>query len=864
MAWIEGVPPLIVYCNTCLMVGGQTFDPDNELTSFIRDALRFISAFIVPISESAPHIYLSALPFSPERSLVANNFCSRFPNTLKIVEGKPVQWPMTIFTAEHHNDSVKSIVFSPDGKTFASISTRFMNDIAIMYICDSETGYCISGPFEPEDKLFLHWYSFLTSSSDIIDDMAMFAESDAVAVDALELSLPKSLSYCYPNVDALADTYSYPNNVDADICFSPDGKHVLAQYVHGAEVWDIERGKKQFEIKGYDSVYIHYGRYRGRIASIHQDWTGVRVKLWDAGNGVLMYDRLFEMTGVGATLLSPDGRLLAIGKRSGNVIELWNVEDGKDVQLFPYPSGNLSSLRFSPTSDSLVGAFRSPDRIRLWRLDTQEMASINVLVGPIPPAVIHLPSTDRLFISQDHTVEIWEVSMTGSNMIYKIESPMTSKITCICPSRDGRRLLVGGEDGRVMMWSLSAENLAEDRLVAANTQDDTRVISLSRSGKIVATKLQSDHVEFRDTTTWEVVGRTDIEYECDMKIVFSPDDNQIAFWHDSVITIYDVMCPEKIRLSFKPWPRGRHCFIKIAFQTCDDLVICAELDDSDLLLQVWHLTDLECASSFDTKIPKYSRIFLAPDGLTVVIANRDTASCYSWNHDTAQFDPFHFTDEAHLVGYRHVYSPDGELLACWSYRDCNIRVWDTRTGQLCGKSTTVVDVNGIGLSPALNDQSFGDRIIALGSSNTISVYDVHTGHLYARFYAPENVNSYPSMTFIQDGTKLALHSFEAETMRIWDLRAEYSHATHKYELFPQKMKDGWMMDQDNAPLFWVPLEHREFLWASLARVIIGVPREKTMSLDLSSSRLGNEWTECIDIGWLKVLREKEVTRKLLE
>ena len=114
----------IVYCNTCLMVGGQTLDPDDELTSFIRDALRFISAFIVPISESAPHIYLSALPFSPERSLAADKFCSRFPKTLKVIKGRPVQWPMTIFTAEHHNDSVECIVLSPDGKTFASISRR--------------------------------------------------------------------------------------------------------------------------------------------------------------------------------------------------------------------------------------------------------------------------------------------------------------------------------------------------------------------------------------------------------------------------------------------------------------------------------------------------------------------------------------------------------------------------------------------------------------------------------------------------------------------------------------------------------------------------------------------------------------------
>jgi len=72
----------------------------------------------------------------------------------------------------------------------------------------------------------------------------------------------------------------------------------------------------------------------------------------------------------------------------------------------------------------------------------------------------------------------------------------------------------------------------------------------------------------------------------------------------------------------------------------------------------------------------------------------------------------------------------------------------------------------------------------------MSVYDIHTSHLYAWFYALANVNSYLSMKFIQDGTKLVLHSFEAETMRIWDLRAEYSHATHKYELFPQKIKDG--------------------------------------------------------------------------
>jgi len=802
------VCPQIVYCNTCLMVGGQTLDLDN----FIRDALRFISAFFVPISESAPHIYLSALPFSPECSLVADKFCLRFPNTLKVIEGRPVQWPMTIFTAEHHSrmDSVKCIAFSPDEKTFASISTEV--GVIIMYICDSETGHRISGPFESEG--------------------------------------------------------AYPYEADeADACFSPDGKHVLVKYLHHAVVWDIGRGEKQFEIEGgRDFVYIHHGRYHGRIASTHRYQTDVCVQLWDAGNGVLMSNELFKVTDARIAQLSPDGRFLAIGKRSGNVIELWNVEDGMDVQRFSYPPGDLSSLCFSPTSDSLMAKSSSSDHICLWRLDTQEMASISVEIGRVPPSVICLSSTDHLFIPRSRTVGIWEVLMTESNMIVEIESPMTSRISRVCPSRDGRRLLVGSEDGSVSMWSLNAENLAEDRPLTANTQDDTdilQVISSSHSGEMVATISQSGHVEFRDTAAWEVVGRTDIECEDDMKIALSPDGNQAAFWSDSVITICDVT--EKNCFSFGPWPRGRRCFIgKIAFQTCNDLVICAKLDNSDGLLQVWHLTGLECTFPLDFTFPENSRIFLAPDGLTAVIVSDDTVLCYSWDHDTAQFDPFHFTDEVHLFGYSYVYSPDGELLACRSRKDYSIRVWNTRTGRLCGEPITSRWVNAMALSPVLNDQSFGDRIVAVSCNNTIRVYNVHTGRLYAQFHAPENAIRFPPMSFIQDGTKLALHSFDEGIMRIWDLRAEYSHATHEYELILQGGEDGWMMDQDNALLFWVPSEHRQSLWVPLPRVVIGVSREKAMGLDLSSSRLVNEWTECIDKGWLKALEEKETTRKLLE
>ena len=81
---------------------------------------------MTPISESAPHIYLSALPFAPEHSLVAKKFSSKFPNTLTVTEGRPAQWPFTIFTAEYDKYYVKCLVFSPDEKTFACISPWFV------------------------------------------------------------------------------------------------------------------------------------------------------------------------------------------------------------------------------------------------------------------------------------------------------------------------------------------------------------------------------------------------------------------------------------------------------------------------------------------------------------------------------------------------------------------------------------------------------------------------------------------------------------------------------------------------------------------------------------------------------------------
>jgi len=472
---------------------------------------------------------------------------------------------------------------SPDEKTF--VSTSSSSCITTSYVCDSETGHCILGPFESKES----------------------GDSFAWGVGIL------------------------------DVCFSPDGKHILVRSQitpsYHAVVWEIERREKVSQIEGFDFVFIHCGRNKGRIASmnwIDEDGSSIRkiastdlggedgssiqsitskdhltrilVKLWDIGNDIS--DRLFEVTGVAVTgflgiviaRFSPNGQYLAVGRRSENVVELWNLEDGESTHRFPYPLDDISSLHFSPTSDCLMAAFEESHHKCLWRLDTQEMTSFDLDVKDIPLAIIHLPNANRLFVPRGSTVEIWEVSMTGPNMIFKTEPLTTSWIKSICPLRDGHRLLVGSSDGTVRMRNM--EDLGSSQPAIQDVTDRPEIIEFSPSGKMVATKSRRpDRVELRDTTTWEVVGSMDVE-EGHIEVAFSADDKRIAILTVDHVTICDIMHLEK-RLSFNPWPKGRRLYTwEAAFPTCNHLVICALLQDRDNdwdefsgLLQVWKLKD---------------------------------------------------------------------------------------------------------------------------------------------------------------------------------------------------------------------------------------------------------------------------------
>jgi len=98
-------------------------------------------------------------------------------------------------------------------------------------------------------------------------------------------------------------------------------------------------------------------------------------------------------------------------------------------------------------------------------------------------------------------------------------------------------------------------------------------------------------------------------------------------------------------------------------------------------------------------------------------------------------------------------------------------------------------------------------------------------------------------------------------IRIHDIENLAAKAAGGHEAVPLNMRDGWMLGQDDNVLFWVPLEHRRVLCLPHVEMIWDRPTK----LDLSKFRHDSKWTDCIDLGWLREVEEKEKEmRRLLE
>ena len=90
------------------------------MRKFAKDGVKLIHNLSIAPSASTPHLYISALPFVPQNSVLYRAVREKFPHVAKVVEGYYEGWPAAQVLLQGHTDYVNMVAFSPDGNRIVS------------------------------------------------------------------------------------------------------------------------------------------------------------------------------------------------------------------------------------------------------------------------------------------------------------------------------------------------------------------------------------------------------------------------------------------------------------------------------------------------------------------------------------------------------------------------------------------------------------------------------------------------------------------------------------------------------------------------------------------------------------------------
>ncbi|KAF8324818.1 hypothetical protein F5887DRAFT_1289993 [Amanita rubescens] len=197
----------------------------DDIASFASDAMKFVAVFGPPISQSAPHVYLSALPFATKNSLVAKQYLRLHPNskTLCLKTGKADHWPASISVFEGHISYVASVAFSHDSKRIVSGSWD-----QTIRVWDAETGEVVVGPFKGHD----HYITSVAFSHDSKRIISGSLDRTILVWDALETG------------EVVVGPLKGHTNWVTSVAFSHDSKRIVSgSSDQTILVWDAEAGE---------------------------------------------------------------------------------------------------------------------------------------------------------------------------------------------------------------------------------------------------------------------------------------------------------------------------------------------------------------------------------------------------------------------------------------------------------------------------------------------------------------------------------------------------------------------------------------------------------------------------------------------
>ncbi|KAF3912599.1 Beta-TrCP [Arthrobotrys entomopaga] len=471
---------------------------DSQLPALVHDAYRFLLSWMKIIEDYPLQVYISALVFSPARSLIREVFHKEI-DWIEIRPDISINWGADIQTIRGHSDIVSSVVLSTDSALIASGS-----EDKTIKIWDANTGACLRT---------------LNGHDDSVSSVA-FLYDGRIASGSLDQSIK---IWDINSGTCLKTLYGHDGAVNS-IAFSKDVAILASGSVDGAlKIWDISGDDNPKTLLSHSGPVntVAFSNDGTLLASGSDDET---IKIWDTGtDGCLKTLRNHEKK-VNSVAFSNDLTQLVSGSDDGAIV-IWDISTGSSLKKLRHParihSGPVESVAFLNDRQVISGSHFATTfgAIKIW--DTNSGACLQVFYGHDGTVgSIAVSNTGRIISgSSDDTIKIWDTNIGISS-----EAPyeMGSWVTSIALSHDGR-VVTGSIVGRLIVWDTTGALLEtlDDHLgwvTSVAFSSDGRIASASDDSTIKI--WENNGVGFRNIFTHHCTEQID-------DIAFHDDDKKI-------------------------------------------------------------------------------------------------------------------------------------------------------------------------------------------------------------------------------------------------------------------------------------------------------------------------------------------------
>lgn len=492
-----------------------------SLSSFVKDAERFILEFR-PVLETAPlQVYISALVFSPKISIIKRQFSYELPNWIERLPSVEEAWPASLQTLESDSYLVTEMIFSSDRKLL--VAAYYSN--SAFKIWDISAG-ALRGTLE------IYRDVPPLSERPIVTAMKFLSNGQLLASASYDLEFR---IWIWDSVTGITqDILEGRQYQIVAITFSPDGRF-LASASHDnltIKLWDPLTGTVRATLEGHiGSVKVMtFASPNGQILASGSDDT--TVKLWDSSTGACRHTLKVHSGPISALAFSPcDGRLLASVADGDLTIRLWDTSMGVLKVTLQGHSKDIRSIIFSPDGQLLVTISRD-DTIRIW--DSATGASKGIIEAISGTLDLSFSPDGRLLaVPFSETVQLLD---PVTRVLHGTLKGHSDEIRAIEFSPDGHLLATGSFDETIRLWDTAAEP-SQDKLEGHSTS--IRAIKFSPCGHLVASA-SVDKIVLWDSATGAFRCRFDLQLSMCTAMAFSPSCQLLASGHsDGVIRLWD-------------------------------------------------------------------------------------------------------------------------------------------------------------------------------------------------------------------------------------------------------------------------------------------------------------------------------------